>query len=277
MGDPGSVCKNSDISLHFDPNGRCEEGHCIYDSFEEPCPDFGCDFATGLCAPDLCDGVTCQTPPSVCFGSDGTCGTGGACSYPPLSEIDCIDSDPCTYDDTCQQGACRGTPRVCETAPDPTCNEALTHLVTYDEMGYCDDLGACQYIPHEAFCEYGCENAQCKGNPCVPPDCNDGNECTADECIHGVGCQRTPRDNAGCTSSSDDCPAGHCQGTACIPDSGLSCMTEVPFDLCQDIEVEGVCTSAGDCVVEEVPPQYYNPNSDGLFIVCYFIEFCWEI
>lgn len=56
----------------------------------------------------------------------------------------------------------------------------------------------------------------CIGGP--PPDCEDGNICTDNSCVNGVGCTPTPNaapcDDGSTCSSGDHCSGGACVGTA---------------------------------------------------------------
>jgi hypothetical protein len=266
---PPSACLDDDTSRYFPPFGVCEAGRCTYESTDIHCSE-GCDLDTGRCSGDLCQGVACQTPPNSCFAANGQCHD-GACIYTALSAVTCNDNDPCTFNDSCQEGTCRGTPRACDAPPAPTCRD--THvLVTYDALGACS-AGACQYIPRDVSCQHGCANGACQNDPCAG-GCDDGNPCTRDSCQAGVGCKHESNSGASCAAPSGDCPVGQCVGTTCMSAAGTTCIAEVQVDLCADTEIAGVCSANGQCAVQDVPPQLTCPGCPGICVQCFFIQLC---
>jgi alpha-tubulin suppressor-like RCC1 family protein len=133
--DDGNACTQGDTCFY----GWCSSGMpvecpmsdnpCVYGSM--------CDPMTGQCAPSsvayngsYCDdgngctlndscqnGVCTDSDPVMCAGEGdcyqaGTCDPAvGRCTYPAKSEgASCDDRNPCTQGDTCQAGACIGTP-----------------------------------------------------------------------------------------------------------------------------------------------------------------------
>lgn len=378
------TCSSSNTMM-LRPTGTCdEEYHCIYDQVEENC-DHGCDFDTGQCKSEPCEGVICQTPPSDCFFADGTC-VDGACEYNLRNGADCDDNDTCTTNDTCSEGVCLGEPIICNGPPanvctilgglqayralgtcvsgtceyewdgmmcdfgctDGACNGnpcgSVTcdtppadycvdadHVLQHQPLGSCDSGacayqdavvfcpfgcysgacrpdpcgnvscdnppppvcvnsntrrassptgdcvdGTCQYMAATYTCDYGCVDGLCRDNPCLGTNCDDGNDCTNDSCNPQSGqCSHLAVGGAiPCTTGSSDCPAGTCAGTTCVARSGDACVAEVDVDICHDVEVAGICTGSGECVVQDVPPEYYCPDCNGICIQCYILQFC---
>lgn len=103
----------------------------------------------------------------------------------------CNDQNPCTLNDTCQAGWCKGV-----MAPNgSTCTDG--NLCT--EMDRCV-FGLCvgQTLPEGAPCDDGnlCTVAEaCRSGLCQPAgnlQCNDGDACTSELCIPAQGCVYTP-------------------------------------------------------------------------------------
>lgn len=268
---PPRTCVTSMVSRSFHARGVCTDGECEYDYDDEECSEFGCNPTTGYCQGDPCLGVVCQTPPSPCFHTQGSC-SGGACTYTVNDGLECSDNDPCTLDDVCDQGVCRGTRKQCNTPPPRVCVAEKT-LRRYDAAGDCDASGACQYPHQDIHCEFGCHNGECKGDPCAG-GCDDGNPCTINECVFGQGCVTRANDGASCTTTHGDCPQGVCVGTSCMPRSGVACTTRVRYDLCQSVPIAGICTGAGRCNVTEVPPEYRCEGCNGFCLKCYIFQYC---
>ncbi len=267
---PRSACLDADTSRYYPPFGSCDVGRCVYDAVDMACHE-GCDLDTGRCAEDACAGIACQTPPNSCFGATGVC-VQGACLYTALSSVACNDQDACTLNDTCQEGTCRGTPKRCDAPPASVCRD--THvMVVYDPAGICGANGACNYVPRDMTCEFGCQNGSCQGDPCAG-GCDDGNPCTRDSCAGAAGCVHDSNDGASCTAGSERCPMGQCVGTRCMSVPDISCTAEYDIDLCAEAYVAGICAANGDCNVTQAPPQFTCPGCPGLCLQCYFIQLC---
>ncbi len=267
---PRSACLDFDTSRYYPPFGTCVAGQCVYEPVDQACA-FGCDLDSGLCDGDPCVGVACQTPPNGCFLANGTC-TGGACVYTAANQLTCDDGNPCTLSDRCLEGQCRGTPRACDSPPGAACLNGTT-LRQWSPAGSCDMSGNCRYQPNDVACQYGCVNNRCQNDPCAG-GCDDGNPCTVDSCNPTQGCVHQNADGASCIAPSGDCPTGRCAAGVCQSVSGVTCQTEIDVDLCADIDVAGVCSANGRCVVEEAPPQYTCPGCPGICLQCYFIQLC---
>lgn len=223
-------CTDSNTtSTSYDGTATCPDGTgpCAYTPTVTPCP-VGCDPATGLCLVDLCEGVTCNTPPDTCHGAEGTC-SAGTCSYPVLVGQECDDLDACTLDDACQAGgACSGSAVFCPPTPGPICADAST-LRIYSNARC--DAGNCIEDHTDIHCAFGCDGilGQCRTDPCLgivcitPPNlqcflglgvCLDG-ACEYPQVEVGTGCN----DGSLCTTEDACDLLGECAGqaTVCTP------------------------------------------------------------
>jgi hypothetical protein len=261
---PKLACIDAGTSRNFNPQGLCAVGKCSYAPIDTPC-SFGCNATTGACAADPCQGVTCQTPPNGCFLPQGTCMNGG-CTYSVNNGAVCDDGNACTAGDACSQGACRGTPLSCATPPADVCADAMT-LWKYPAGGSCmQSAGACNYPYQQVPCVYGCANGACQNDPCAG-GCDDGNACTTDYCVQGVGCHHDFADGNACTTGSGDCPVGSCSSGICQVDQTQTCVAKIQQDLCGEVDVPGVCASNGTCVVQQPPPDFMCPEC-GMNVLC---------
>ncbi|MFZ5469514.1 MAG: hypothetical protein ACOZIN_08765 [Myxococcota bacterium] len=157
-GPPSPTCLDADTLSTWESPGTCTQGGCTYGRVLTKCP-FGC--RSGACF-DPCAQVTCNSPPSVCHKPTGTCVAQlplGRCVYELDNGKGCNDGDPCSVQDTCSEGVCRGTPMVCQTPPAPTCLDADNSEV-HDPVGVCQ-AGVCVYAKRSVFCPIACLRGQC--------------------------------------------------------------------------------------------------------------------
>jgi hypothetical protein len=144
IADAGSVCRPS--------SGPCD------------LPE-ACDGQAGICPPDdmAPAGTACATDDNPC--TDDACDGLGACVH-QANAAPCDDGNPCTIDDHCSEGGCRGTQPLCGDGVQGPCEA-------------CDD-GALNGMPDS-----------CCSATCTPRDfgtaCgSDGDPCTQDAC-DGLG------------------------------------------------------------------------------------------
>lgn len=230
---PAPACLGTQTSRIYDPAGTCSGGVCTYTPFTETCTH-GCNQETGLCNDDPCTGVVCNAPPNACYNAIGLCSQGG-CVYAPSNSAICNDDNPCTVNDSCSEGTCRGTPKVCNDPPVATCLDATTRRV-WQTQGTCDGQGLCQYVSQDQTCAHGCDGASgtCNGDPCAGVTCDQPpnicyaatGTCDGGGCSYGFANGKSCNDADPCTVQ-DTCSAGACQGTA------KSCVTP-PSAVCQD-------------------------------------------
>ena len=188
------------------------------------------------CTDDVCtDTGNCKHPVSagaclisgVCY-SEGTANPEDPClkCIPEVSGVvwslanggSCDDGNPCTKDDTCEEGVCKGAPYACDDSVSCT-NDA------------CDGAGGCTHEIAAGSCliEGACVTAGTTkpGGACLlcapsttntdwtlaeGASCDDGNPCTlGDTCAAGL-CAGTPLD---CSGLADGCNDGVCLGGSC--------------------------------------------------------------
>lgn len=122
--------------------------------------------------------------------SRGVCSTSKRCEARPLSNVACDDEDPCTRDDVCTDGLCKGDAFTCDDG-----------LSCTDDV--CDGRGGCSFpvASGRCFIEGTCHDAGTP-HPTIPcrvcvegrawslldgGPCDDGDECTlATTCEAGV-------------------------------------------------------------------------------------------
>jgi hypothetical protein len=148
------------------------------------------------CTLDRCEpGVGCVHVPSDPLCEDGNACTANVCDAEEgclttaRTGPSCNDGDGCTVGDTCENGACVGSPRDCS---DP------------------------------CFTGRTCVGGQCTGG--TPVDCTDTNSCTIDRCVPASGCVHQPADER--CADTDPCTAGVCDpvsGCRQTPLTGPAC------------------------------------------------------
>jgi hypothetical protein len=215
-------------------NNPCDDGNS--------CTEDGCDPAVGCInrprAGEECDdGDACTVATACddegrCVGRPRNCDDGNpcttnacdpasGCTSTPLSGVACNDGNACTVNDTCVEGVCQGTPRLCDDRNPCTDNS-------------CDPSTGCVFTPNTAPCDNGlyctvndvCRNGQCASGPAR--DCNDQNPCTNDSCNErDRTCVNDPISN--CCVTSADCPddGNPCTYATCLKFPGNptgSCM-----------------------------------------------------
>ncbi len=235
--DDGNVCSQVD---------KCEDGVCtgfnpLSCGDGNPCLDWDCDPTVG------------------CLFEQNT--------------SSCEDGDPCTSDDSCSQGVCvAGSPTNCDDGNPctvDTCQAGVGCITVNAANGsQCGDADACSIGT--------CSNGICVGTPINEGQgCQKGGlgQCQEGRCQGGVCGTANKADGSGCTASSSECPQGQCQGGSCFSTSGVSCSTTIDVDLCNDVDVNGVCAASGDCNVQQAPPGLTCPGCNGICIQC-FIQFC---
>ena len=125
---------------------------------------------------DDCDGLTDE---DTCDDSNSctqdTCAGALGCQQVPLESGECVDGDPCTVADHCQDGVCAGTPVECKD--DNLCTDDL-----------CTATGGCEFVFNDLPCDDddpctlgdACEQGECTGLA-VPCDCLVDEDCAAME------------------------------------------------------------------------------------------------
>jgi len=156
---PSPTCLSATQLRTHDQQGTCSGGLCVYAKKTITCSSGGCQ--SGACQTDPCASISCNQPPSSCYGSSGTC-SGGSCSYPFADGTSCNDNNACTESDECNAGLCQGAPKACTTLDSDSCADASTAKI-YDRVGTCS-AGTCSYNVHFVTCAAGCANGRCNGS-----------------------------------------------------------------------------------------------------------------
>ncbi len=216
-----------------------------------------CDDGDPCTGPDTCQGGACTGgPPTTCDDNnpctDDACDTIGGCSYVP-NTAPCDDGDPCTAADTCQGGACAGTPLACDDG------DACTEDVCACATAPCDAATACLHLPllgapcdDEDLCtasdactwdDTAAAGVACHG---VPVDCDDGLACTTDACDPATGtCTHAAPEG---TAAYDAAP-GNATSTACwlpvadLTNDGAVFITDVQCTALTNLWVLGGATT----------------------------------
>jgi hypothetical protein len=157
---PASQCLSGTQLITYDQTGACNAGACVYTQHTITCGAGGC--VSNMCATDPCGSITCNQPPNACFKAAGTC-SAGTCSYAYDDGATCNDGDPCTNNDQCNTGVCKGTPKSCVSPPADSCVDATT-LKVYDPVGSCGG-GSCSYTYRFVTCAAGCATNRCNATP----------------------------------------------------------------------------------------------------------------
>jgi hypothetical protein len=231
-------------------NERCVGGQCLSDPVGcddgNACTNDSCAPATGCANVAVVNGISCGDG-NICNGQE-TCQGGTCTSGAPLS---CNDGNACTVDGCSIQSGCtnQATPGCCTTNADCadasacTLNERCVAGSCVSDPLACDDGNPCTAdacvpasgcgftpVPNGQSCSDldFCDGLEtCQAGSCVvsaPPDCNDGNPCTADGCSTSTGC--THAAVASCCFTDGDCVDAdactvneRCVGGACQSDT----------------------------------------------------------
>jgi hypothetical protein len=235
--DDGNRCTTIDV---------CRAGSCHGEALtcddDNTCTVDACDLKTGACqhlpipdgstcsdqnvctSGDVCQLGQCRGTPVSCADqnecTNDTCDPVAGCRSAPVADgTSCNDESPCTKNDRCIGGVCKGEGLSCDDGNPCTkdnCNPAQNACEHHPigEGVKCDDGSACT------------AGDTCRGGSCggVPVSCDDANPCTAESCDARTGCKSvrvgdgTACDDGDPCTSASQCLAGICVGTA-----GLSC------------------------------------------------------
>ncbi len=220
------------------------------------------------------DAVT-DTGPTECQ-EDGDCRAApcntarceeGTCREVPADGGACSDNDPCTLNDRCTAGQCRGNGQLACNDGDPCTVDACTAGV-------------------------GCT--------ITPTRCDDSSLCTTDACVPGVGCQFAPiacpevtiaclgstcDPLVGCTVKASDngttcddgnpctlgdaCKSGLCEGTPNACDDGNSCTLDscIPGGGCLSLPIPG-CAADPQCANKQAGSSCDDGNASTSADMC---------
>jgi len=201
--DTEGLCNLEDCQFQISPFGKCsyedlscDDGRDCTDAY---CDDFkGCIFFPTDCSETSCEEPLPNTLPIEC--DDGFICTIDACvdGLCQVLPIDCDDEDPCTID------YCNPETGSCVHVNDDECQTSCT------EMGavMCDIGSEC----YHAVCLEDIDS--CFFAPII---CDDRDICTTDTCDPDIGCTfESIEDCAGCVTA-DDCNDGlECTQDECV-------------------------------------------------------------
>ena len=225
-----------------------------------------CEPVPGVCAPleeivgngrdDDCDGKTDECRSETDCNDENGCTqdlcVAEQCQHPRWPDTTrCSDGDPCTRDDSCHEGVCRGSPKDC-SAYDSQCTRGQCNPLT----GQCEP----EPLPDGTPCDDGlfCSDPDsCTAGLCGGPerDCSDQDPCTRDACDEAAqACQHTvdpslgtpegPVGDASCSNGSDD----DCDGLTDQDDTDCSlCSSDADCDdgnsCTRDSCISGQCSN----------------------------------
>uniref|UniRef100_A0A383V479 Uncharacterized protein n=1 Tax=Tetradesmus obliquus TaxID=3088 RepID=A0A383V479_TETOB len=198
--------------------GKCGGGQPkVCPSPKRFCTDTYCSEALRSCLnlPKNCSGAADQCNAGVCSLVNGLCEK----DPKPKEGASCDDGNKCTEQDTCDDGDCKGTPKVCP-APANQC-----------QISECDAASG------------GCVNKNKPDNSSCTIGGGSAGLCRSDKCVNG---QCVKGDELNCSNLNDDCNEGVCDpGTGkCVkrprkPD-GIPCSTGL-FCIVNQVCSNGVC------------------------------------
>ncbi|MEC8023847.1 MAG: SUMF1/EgtB/PvdO family nonheme iron enzyme [Myxococcota bacterium] len=268
--DDGNPCTTGDTCL----NGGCL-GETVNCEDDNPCTTSGCTVDTGCVqfaviadcddgdpctVDDYCNAGSCQG------GASAPCDDGNSCTIDycaldtgcvssPNDGIPCDDGNPCTAADTCSSGACLpGGATSCDDGNECTTDNCSSELgCTYGPVPIgkaCTDNDPCTSGDV-------CENEQCVPGSLI--NCDDSNDCTADQCVSGSGCTYQNVDGV-CADGVGVCLDGAC----CMPScTAAECGSDGCGGLCGECALNEVCT-AGQCVDGGEDDMVLVPQGDFL-------------
>ncbi len=238
----GATCDDGDPCTVGDV---CAAGLCAAGGERLACDD-GNLCTIDRCVPGLgCDAVSVAdrcVDDNPC--TDEACDPLQGCVY-PFNTDPCDDGSFCTDADTCQEGACRGTPVPVDDFNQCTidsCDPAVG-VVYSDREGECDDFDACT-VGDE------CLDGECQIGA-TPLDCSDTNVCTDEYCDSDIGCvvefNTLGCDDFDACTVGDTCGEGECLGAPRDCDDGNACTIDS-------------CDSATGCVNELIVSNDCRPE-----------------
>jgi len=262
--DDGNPCNGLEECIA----GRCSRGGVIIESCDDGigCTDDKCDKYLARCIhvvnDELCEDWELCDPKEDCVGrtcsADTGCDDGLYCNGPEkcsegqclTGQLDCNDSIACTADSCSEESdRCQSVPnhkdcpvgQIC--SPEQGCIE-----LPCDTDAYCDDGSFCNGVET-------CSNGKCMGG--MPLDCDDGVNCTVDDCDEAMQkCVHTPDhhicDDRLFCNGLESCDAN----TGCVTGAMVTCRDSVgctvdscneELDACQYDPDDKLCSSNQFC------------------------------
>ncbi len=226
-------------------NNPCSDGNAC--TTPDRCVNGVCQGGAQITCPDDNDGNICTG--LICDATTGNC-TSTNVAGP------CDDGNPCTVNDNCVGGVCRGSPKVCDdqdSCTDNSCNPQSGQCqfnLRQQPLARCSKTQACPAGNNcnltTCLCEQLCSankplaaGGQCK------PDCPAGQACDAD-----CSCKVCPGAGNACTLN---CPGGQCVIGAdgkCVCRRNCSAGPKQPGELCRNDCPQGAACNE-NCVCEQ--------------------------
>ncbi len=245
----GDACTAGDVCGSSGCVGQaksCDDGNaCTADSCQATagCVNLmtaaPCDDGDACTTGDKCDGEKCVPgAPLFCDNSKPcltpSCDKLKGCSFAANAGL-CDDSEPCTINDGCLDGACTGKPDTCDDGNVCTTNSCVkgSGCVSSFANGPCNDGNLCTTADV-------CGSGQCFGTQTA---CDDKVPCTFDSCDNAKGgCLHQP-DNAQC--NGNNCVVGTCDATkgctSVVAPNGTLCNQNDPCSVNSHCQA-GLCT-----------------------------------
>jgi hypothetical protein len=199
--------------------------------------------ASGLCAPDASQAVTCPTDddPTDCINVQCNPGTAVCATVHLQDGSDCEGGDPCSPVGACKAGQCIVPTASCDDGDpctDDSCAGEAGCLHNALSGGACSDNDACTHGDQ-------CYDGQCLGGSAVV--CDDNNPCTLDKCVSGLGgCTVEPLEDGLDCQPLDLCMrVGQCLQGSCTGGVPTTCAAASP---CTTIQ----CLADTGCIEEPV-------------------------
>jgi formylglycine-generating enzyme required for sulfatase activity len=229
--DDGNPCTDGETCT----TGICNGGTKVVCDDHNPCTTDACSTVEGCIA--IPNSAACNEGDPCTVGDqcvDGACQPGEDVCFPCQSDLDCLqydDGNLCNGLVVCEGGLCEALADSAVECMQPD-NPCLTVSCVADsgdcvetalpDMTYCDDENICTL---DDVCKIGV----CSGKPV---NCEEGNKCTIDSCVAGVGCVHVAK----------ECPHQPCHTAKCVVPSG-ECLY-LPVD----------CFDGNPCTVDECDP-----------------------
>jgi hypothetical protein len=269
-------CNNGKCTSVHAPKGKiCQvPGQLVGSCQDSQCNGFGACKVVALadgsgCADekcgDKCSNGQCQKKPPADDGNPCTVefcknGTDGVQKLTDPN-TKCADGDPCTHEDSCVQGQCKGKTQPCDDGVPCT-------------IDWCDPDKGCQILPADGLCSdnnpcvvSGCDSTKgCvaksfkKGQPC-----SDGNPCTSGDACNSIGECVATTNNCKCKSKADCksdnlCKPLMCQGNGCVIDEASE--TKCPADGDSFCSANLCNPATGKCVLKPLKESKDCDDSD---------------
>ena len=250
----GTLMSCNDNNVCTDDVCDCITGNCFYGFNTDTCDDGNICTAMDTCSNGVCVGMALFCDDQNPCTTD-TCDTQtGMCTF-TNNMISCNDTDPCTENDVCSNGACSGTPKSCDDQNVCTldsCNSTTGLCETNNIIAVCNDGNPCTI---NDLCDIN--TGLCAG---VPKICDDLNPCTTDSCDNSSGiCINT--DNTDCCNDGDICTVedtcnmGVCVGVAVDCDDNNVCTHDTcdnSTGLCLNVPNSNPCDDLDPCTSGDI-------------------------